>query len=206
MIRAALLAVCALAGLLSATVALELTLQSQAPVSAAAAPAVPLAITPVTAARVAGGADIQSWVATILARPLFSRDRRPVEAAAAVAAVAESLPRLTGITVSPAGRHAIFATPGSKPLVASVGDRVAGFTLQSIEPAGVTVVGPNGPRVLLPSFEGPHVAAGANPGSTSRAVPEPLGQLSSGRLSPNRGHFPEAEFNRLAQQPAEAAP
>lgn len=205
MTRAPLLALCGVAALLATTVAVEFRQQLPAPVSAVSVPAVPTAATPAAAARVASVVQIQSWVATILARPLFSRDRRPTDAPAAVAAVAESLPRLTGITVSPAGRHAIFASPGNKPpLVASPGDHVAGFTVRSIEPGGVTVVGPSGPRVLQPSFEGPpHAAAGAaDPVATARAAPELLGQLSSGRLLPGRVQFPEAEFNRLAQQPA----
>ncbi len=145
MTRAPLLALCGVAALLTATVAVKFRQRPLVPASAVSVSAVPTAATPAAATRVAGAVQVQSWVATILARPLFSRDRRPTDAPAAIAAVAESLPRLTGITVSPAGRHAIFASPGNKPpLVASPGDRIAGFTVRSIEPAGVTVVGPNG--------------------------------------------------------------
>lgn len=209
MTRAPLLALCGLAALLAATVAVEFDQPPPAPASAALVPAAPAAAIPVPAVRMGDAGQIGSWVATILARPLFSRDRRLADAPAAIAVVAESLPRLTGITVSPAGRRAIFASPGSKPLVASPGDRVAGFTVQAIEPGGVTMAGPNGPRVLQPSFEGPpHAAAGtANPVATVHgATPELLGQLLSGRLSPNRARFPEAEFNRLAPQPAQTTP
>ncbi len=68
---------------------------------------------------------------TILARPLFTRDRRPVgEHATASASGGPALPRLTGIAVSPFGRSAIFAADTGKPLVVSEGGSVAGFTVR----------------------------------------------------------------------------
>lgn len=126
----------------------------------------------------------QSWVAIILARPLFSRDRRPADAPAAPNATPENLPRLTGVAVSPAGRHAIFAaTAGGKPLVASLGDHVAGYTVQAIEPGAVTILGPNGPRLLQPLFAGqaiPAVAASSRLESNSGPLLD---------LSPARNRF-----------------
>jgi len=152
--------------LLAAAVAAELLGTGPAMLRApGAALPLPSPTQPVAADETRADAQVQSWVAVILARPLFSRDRRPADAPAAPNATPENLPRLTGVAVSPAGRHAIFAaTAGGKPLVASLGDHVAGYTVQAIEPGVVTILGPNGPRLLQPLFAGPAtpaVAAGS---------------------------------------------
>ena len=96
----------------------------------------------------------RDWVTAVLARPLFSPDRRP---AADVASVAGSslpgLPRLAGILVGPFGRSAIFAADGSKPIVVQEGGHVGAYTVRSIEMAQVRLVGPDGGQVLNPSFD-----------------------------------------------------
>jgi hypothetical protein len=94
------------------------------------------------------------WVTTALARPLFSPNRR---AAAEVATVGggrsvPGLPRLAGILVGPFGRTAIFATDGPKPIVVREGERVAAYTVKSIEATQVRLTGPDGTQVLYPSF------------------------------------------------------
>jgi hypothetical protein len=97
----------------------------------------------------------QEWVATILARPLFSRDRRPLAAPGQNAAVAAtSVPRLTGILISPLGRTAIFAAVnGGKPIVVSEGGHLGRFVVQSIDVGQVTIIGPGGQNMLRPSFD-----------------------------------------------------
>jgi len=88
-----------------------------------------------------------SWVATGLARPLFSRDRRPtpVLAKAGGGPAMVSLPRLTGIVVGPFGRTAIFAgTDGAKPIAVTEGNTLGAYTVQSIGSGVVTVTGPQG--------------------------------------------------------------
>jgi hypothetical protein len=53
-----------------------------------------------------------AWVQTILARPLFSPNRRPGPAAASAAGNAPpSLPRIAGILVDGSRRRVIFAAP-----------------------------------------------------------------------------------------------
>ncbi len=95
-----------------------------------------------------------AWVSTVLARPLFSPDRRPpADAAAAAGSRLPGLPRLAGIIVGPFGRSAIFAPDGNKPLVVQEGARIAAYTVKSIEATQVRLVGPDGARVLYPSFE-----------------------------------------------------
>ncbi len=93
------------------------------------------------------------WVASILARPLFSPDRRPPADGSVVAgAELASLPRLSGVLVGPFGRSAIFAPDGGKPLIVVEGGRVAAWTVQAIRANAVEVVGPDGKRMLQPSF------------------------------------------------------
>ncbi len=96
-----------------------------------------------------------AWVATILARPLFSRNRRPSAERVAEASATEGLPRLTGIAVSPAGRSAIFAgsSPGGKPIVVGEGGSVGAYTVRSIRPDQVQVEGPGGTRTVAPAFD-----------------------------------------------------
>jgi hypothetical protein len=140
--------------------------------SIAASPAAPVAS---AEAQLRPGVDRTAvWVATILARPLFSPDRRPpTEAAPMPAAVAspedDTPPRLTGVLVSAQGRTAIFADPaGGKPIVLEEGGRLGRFTVQTIEAGQVTLAGPAGVAVLRPAF-----AAGGAAGETASTVPTP---------------------------------
>jgi hypothetical protein len=92
-----------------------------------------------------------AWVATSLARPLFSRDRKPTPVAAKAGGPAlTSLPRLTGVVVGPFGRLAIFAGSGDKekPIAVSEGKTLGPYTVQAIQPGRVTVNGPDGERVV----------------------------------------------------------
>ncbi len=100
-----------------------------------------------------GQADqAERWIATALARPLFSPDRRPPPPGGGPG-LAE-IPRLSGILVTPAGRSAIFAPAGaSKPVVATEGTTLGAYVVKSIGPDEVTVVGPSGPRLLHPAFD-----------------------------------------------------
>ncbi len=103
--------------------------------------------TPATAPAAAAAPVLHGddWVETILARPLFSRDRRPAGAAATVATGERgaTLPRLTGIAISPQLRRAIFAgADGAKSIVVEEGGSIAGFTVQTIAPGSVHRAGP----------------------------------------------------------------
>lgn len=87
------------------------------------------------------------WLATALARPLFSRDRRPTPAEAKAGATLALLPRLTGVVIGPFGRSAIFAgTDGGKPTVVTVGKTLGEYKVEKIEPGVVTISGPQGVR------------------------------------------------------------
>lgn len=122
----------------------------------------------------------QAWVATILARPLFSPTRRPPPAAAAAAApgIAE-LPRLTAVLVTPSGKSVIFAAAnGGKPIVAAEGSRIGPYVVQRIEAGRITMLGPEGSRVLQPTFDKdaprppvPGSAAGAPPPGAFPGLP-----------------------------------
>lgn len=119
---------------------------------------------------VAGNAN--QWAATSLARPLFNLSRRPAAAEAADPVANEPLPRLTGTLVSSTGRGAIFAGQ-PQPLVLQEGGRLGQFTVQSIEPGQVTLRGPDGLRMLRPSFNpaGAPAPGAPTPGATAGAAP-----------------------------------
>ncbi len=117
-----------------------------------------------------------AWLSEILARPLFSPDRRPVEVAARSL---RGLPRLAGIVVSGSQRIAIFAAPsGGAPLVVEAGARVGAYDVRNVADTGVTVVGPGGTTVVRPIFD------------PNRKVPVPTGPRPpfglSGQVRPAR--------------------
>lgn len=105
-----------------------------------------------------------AWAETMLARPLFSPDRRPAAVAATGATNAPaSLPRLAGILMDGPRRSVIFAAPdGARPTVVAEGGNLGGFHVQSVEAGQVTIVGPDGAHVLRPSFD-PRPAAPTTP-------------------------------------------
>jgi len=146
----------AIAGLLSVTCGLMAVLAWEVGMFSAAEPAIESRPGVPAAANSVAAADHSSeWVATILARPPLSPDRRPPSEVQATAgsATPEGLPRLSGVLVGPFGRSAIFAAEGHKPVVVPEGGRIGGWTVRSIEGGTVEVTGPGGARTLHPSFQ-----------------------------------------------------
>lgn len=153
--RPAFVALGALAGVLTCLIALELVgggaSEDGGIVAVRHAP-------PKRAATVAAEAAdrTDAWVATSLARPLFSRDRKPTPVAAKSdgGPAISSLPRLSGVLVSPFGRLAIFAaSEGGKPIVVAAGGTLGPYTVTEIEPGTVTVSGPDGEQNLVLKFD-----------------------------------------------------
>lgn len=102
----------------------------------------------------------QQRVVSMLARPLFASDRRPHAAAKVAARAAAVLPRLTGISIYGGVRRVLFArVDGAKPMAVSEGAEIANFRVQKIDAEQVTLLGPDGPRVVRPTFD-PQAAAG----------------------------------------------
>ena len=134
-------------------------------------PAAGLPAVPARHSATPGPDQAARWAATILARPLFSPGRRPPAAAAAPGAAPPALPRVAGIMVTPAGRRAIFAEKGTKPLVLGEGGQVSGFTVQSIQAGQVTVRGPEGVRVLSPAFDSEPPAPASPPPPPGLSIP-----------------------------------
>ena len=93
-------------------------------------------------------------VQTILARPLFSPNRRLAarpDGFVGVAA-ANSLPRLAGVIVGPGGRRAIFALAGGgHPLVVAEGGRIGRYLVRAIVPGQVTLTDAEQQLVVRPS-------------------------------------------------------
>lgn len=99
--------------------------------------------------------QVARWAATSLARPLFSPSRRaPAASPATPSATVPNLPRMAGVVITATERWAIFAMKnGIKSLVVGEGGQVGAFTVQSIHADQVTVLGPEGERVLKPVFD-----------------------------------------------------
>ncbi len=117
-----------------------------APAAVASAAGAGAAIRPGPAAPAAD--LVRDWSGTALARPLFSRQRRP----AATAVAGPRQPRLAGIVIGPSGARAIFAGDGSaRGTVAGVGQQAGDWKVLAIAADGVQVTGPGGSRTLRPS-------------------------------------------------------
>jgi len=137
---------------------------------------------PATAAARVPRNGRQALVDDILARPLFVASRRPAARLAGPVAPPANLPRLTGILVNGDSRSVIFAAPdGGRPVVAREGTQISGYTVQSIESAQVTLLGPDGPRTLHPAFDprpkdaiGPAAAGAPAPFATATDVLQSL--------------------------------
>lgn len=109
-----------------------------------------------------------AWLTEIMARPLFSPDRHPVEVGV------RGLPRLTGIVVSGSQRIAIFAGPSNgRPIVAQAGARVGAYEVHTVDDDGVTVVGPEGTSMIRPVFD-PKQRAAAEPRAGSLLPTRPV--------------------------------
>ena len=121
---------------------------------------------------------MEGQAAAVLARPLFSRTRRPPQEAEAEAGAAPGKPppRLTGTLVSQAGRWAIF-TPaaGGKTVATGVGGHIGVFVVSAITAGEVTVLDPSGGAQVLRPKADPAIRAAAAP-----TVPAaPAAQVSS---------------------------
>lgn len=161
---------------LSAVIGLELRAESGV-AEAPAAPRPAMAAGPAAAMPVSVDHS-DDWVAKILARPLFSTSRRPPAPGTTIATTSAPA-RLSGILVSARDRLAIFAASGEgKPIVAHVGSQVGEDVVQSIEPERVTMRGPDGDKVLRPSYESK--AADALSGSVEQPRAPGLRQRKGG--------------------------
>jgi hypothetical protein len=103
---------------------------------------------PVQATATDASNQRESWLNEILARPLFSPERRPVEIGV------RGLPRLTGIIVSGTENLAIFAGPANGPsVIAQAGGRIGAYEVRSVADQGVTLTGPAGTTTIRPAFD-----------------------------------------------------
>ena len=138
--------------------------------------------------------DTSGWVAAILARPLFSINRRPPRVAARVAgAIQVGQARLAGIMITPSGKRAIFAPDGGgKPLVLAEGATVNESTIRRILPDGVVLASGT---VMHPTYDRSRPTTGSGgfqpftPGFPNPAVTPGF---------PNPGGFPNPNFPGLA--------
>lgn len=112
-----------------------------------------------------GNESVAELAGTILARPLFSPDRRPARSSLAPSANADQvmLPRLSGVIVSGAHHLAIFAgSKDGKPIVVVAGQTVGDWSVKAIESDGVVLTDADGSQKLHPAF-GPTATETARP-------------------------------------------
>ncbi len=102
-----------------------------------------------------------------MARPLFRADRRPL-AAAAAAAVDDTLPRLSAIIVTAAGRSALFAGDAGTPMVVAVGGKIGAYHVRTITPDSVSLLGPHGAVKVHPQYAPGGAAPGGPPPASAR--------------------------------------
>ncbi|HUC12743.1 MAG TPA: hypothetical protein VL985_20295 [Stellaceae bacterium] len=184
----------AFAGILAA----ELIATTPAAQTEAAAGGASVRATPrlASAPQPEASARLDTMVAEILARPLFSSTRRPPSEDRPVADTGLSDTRLTGILIEPGHRFAIFAPTGDKPLMVSEGDMVSGWRVENITPRNVSLSGPEGTQTLEPKID-PNLAPPApRPGSVPAATP-----FRPAAVSLPRPGLPPAFLNRPPLRP-----
>ncbi len=143
-----------LAAVLSVLLALTLMTGSDPDEDAPAAPAAaaPAFAGPPAAGKDTAGDDLTGLVQTMLARPLFNPNRRPVPGAdGSAGAGSDALPRLAGVIVGPGGRRAIFAPAEGRPVVVAEGGRIGRYVVRSIVPGQVTLADAERQLVIRPS-------------------------------------------------------
>jgi hypothetical protein len=143
---------------------------------AGVAPPVPPAKVPhlAPADQTAASKDTADWADAIDQRPLFTVGRRPPKLGhGPSSATGTSLPRLSGIMITPSGRRAIFMPDGGKPLTLAEGASLDDNTIRQIKPDRVVLTGPKGTTELRLSFDKqvrslttPAMAPFAQPGFT----------------------------------------
>jgi hypothetical protein len=95
--------------------------------------------------------DVDARMNEILARPMFSPERKPIGSAAKNVA---GLTRLTGTVVTNSAKIAIFAASSDRhPFIAKEGTHINAYEVKNISGSGVTVVGPAGVLVITPHFD-----------------------------------------------------
>jgi hypothetical protein len=115
------------------------------------APGPPAPLPSLAARAVLPARQTAGWVSLILARPLFTINRRPAKSAAGPAAAAAGDARLCGIMISATLRRAIFAPEGGgKPLVLGEGASVNDSVIARILPDRVIMASGT---VLLPLYD-----------------------------------------------------
>jgi hypothetical protein len=99
--------------------------------------------------------DILSDIAaTVLERPLFSPDRRFAAPEPRTLGETEDVPRLAGVIIGPGGGRAIFDDGSGHLRIAASGDSLGRFKVGAIAPGQVSMISPEGERVLRPRFSG----------------------------------------------------
>ena len=152
--------------------------------------------------------NYDTYVAEVLARPLFSPTRRPDQITGPIGNVATvaGVPRLSGILVNGADRRAIFA--GSEQsgrvqsIVAREGETVGAYHVKSVTLDAVTLTGPGGEHVLRPRFS---TAPLAN-GPPRLQIPSNMVDIGSPHLDPNRFDAPVGPMGLAMYRYDPAAP
>jgi hypothetical protein len=107
--------------------------------------------------------DIDSMVAEILKRPLFSSSRLPYEEVVGIEEDdGEEKPpqlqsRLTGVAIRPEGREALFEREGGKPVAVREGGQIDGLTVKTIRTDQVTLSNVLGDEIVKPTYAPPRV-------------------------------------------------
>jgi hypothetical protein len=135
---------------------------------------------------------LDELLAAILARPLFSSNRRPPQTAAKDGATSSDLAdtRLTGIVTAPGRRVAIFAVNGAKPLTLTEGEDVSGWHIESITPREVSLTGPDGTKTLEPKIDPNLVHTAQGPAPAAPAAGRPPGVPAPAAVAPPRPGIP----------------
>lgn len=150
----------------------------------------------IAAGEIVGGAasadalaDGSDLLGDVLARPLFSAQRRAKGGAVPIvavepppaAAMQEPPPRLAGVMMTPDGAEALFARDGKNFVSGRTGDRIGAFRILRIEDMRVVLLGPDGTVTLEPTG----TSGAARRTTEAVAVAVPAGRPSAAWVAAN---------------------
>lgn len=145
----------------------------------------------------------EQLVETVLARPLFSPNRRPP----ATASGNSGMPRLSGIVLSPAGRTAIFQpASGKRAIVVGKGETVDGWIVQDIATDAVTLARANEAMTLRPKFDAGQTAVAASTPAPPKETPSRWTQAAATGILRSRWSDPHLQPRRRLSAPRRRRP
>ena len=153
--------------------------------------------------------DMEAAVAEILARPLFSPARKPLQILSVSNAgeISGDTPpqlhgRLAGVMIRPGAREALFTRAGQRPIAVKVGGEIDGWKIAAIEPDRVILSSAFGSQTVRPTNDTEVVRPRAPTAETvfGMGIGPPTKSTTRGAVDPAPGTTPSPQLSQVNPQ------